>query len=179
MYPQSISGRQGIISNDTYYQFGLLDDQIYLRSQGSVTQEVVSGGPPIPLNDWSNIGATVNSAGEVTLYLNGTSVGSGTLTQTSSPSSSDLLMGTDHASNRFEGVLDEVSIYHEVLSLSEIVSSYDSSAPQGAANPFCVAARDDFESRDWQGSTGNLLMVRRLDRSQRDNRPDERRHSRR
>jgi len=156
IYPQSLTGRQGILSNDPFYELSLEGDELVFTSTGSGAQTIQTTGAAIGLNEWTNIGATVDAAGEVELYVNGARIGGDTLAASSPLSSNDLLIGADQSGNRFRGVIDEISIYHNSLSLSELVADYDSSAPPGNASPFCVAARDDFETQDWSGSTGNL-----------------------
>ncbi|MGC9503145.1 LamG-like jellyroll fold domain-containing protein [Baaleninema sp.] len=88
-------------------------------SSSSLNQDVVST-QEISLNTLTHVAATVDASG-VTLYLNGTVVGSPNLTVSTLAAAGDLLyLGRDFSDNYLHGVLQEVRIWNRVRSEDEL-----------------------------------------------------------
>ncbi len=103
---------------------------------GSDWYEVMSD-TLLPLKEWSYIAATYDSAsGEAVLYQNGEKVASRDFPagQQIKPSVKDLLIGKNNDGmwlygydlNMFSGLIDEVKIYNQTLSATDIQNAYDS-----------------------------------------------------
>lgn len=156
IYPAAVTERQGIISNDSYFQFGLKGDELVLTQTGAVQDNVVSSGAAIADSAWTYVVATVDTDGTVTLYANSVDVGSGSFSDAAATTSSDLLIGVNHDDDVFDGVLDDLRIYDEAIDASTITKEYTNASPPTGSGPFCSAAGDDFQTGDWTGSTGPM-----------------------
>lgn len=81
----------------------------------------------VPFDKWTHVVATVDSSGNVVMYINGASVATGT---TSLPSeittTNDLRIGgrSISTSNVWDGNLDEVKIWNRVLTADEVMEDY-------------------------------------------------------
>ncbi len=159
IYPRSVSGLQGILSNDSYFQLAIKDDELLFTQIGSGSQDVISSGALAQAEAWNYVVATISADGDVNLYVNDKLVGSSVLSERAAVTSSELLIGRDHDDNGFVGVIDDVRIYNEVIDADVISKEYASLLPPSGSNPYCEIASDDFESRDWQGSTGSLAWA--------------------
>ncbi|MFC4324311.1 GH32 C-terminal domain-containing protein [Litchfieldia salsa] len=91
----------------------------------------------LPLNEWTYVVATYDSAsGEAVLYQNGKKVASSNFPagEKIKPSVKDLLIGKNNDGmwlygfnmNMFSGLLDEVKVYNQALSPTDVKNSYDS-----------------------------------------------------
>ena len=84
-----------------------------------------------PTGVWTHIACTYSMAGQIVLYVNGTSVASGSSNQTIGPIPPRILVGVSEADDgsggigfhaRFPGAVDDVRIYNETLTPSEVAS---------------------------------------------------------
>ncbi len=102
---------------------------------GTEWREVMSD-TLLPLNEWSYVAATYDSAaGKTVLYLNGKQVASANFPagETIAPSATDLLIGKNNQGmwlygytlNMFSGLIDEVKIRSKSLSAAEVRNEYD------------------------------------------------------
>jgi len=116
-YPSSRSWVLTHHKNDRYFW--------EIMGKGFVTGGTVSG-------DWTHVMGTYDG-GTMRLYVNGVQVGSaGGLSGNLPASTANVIIGSQaNGSNYFDGIIDDVQIYHRALSDSEIQALYDGS---GQAN---------------------------------------------
>ena len=113
-----------------------------------VWEEVWTEDAPLPVNAWSHVAATYDKAsGLMKLYLNGKEVASREAAKRAgiTAADADLLLGKNnqHAVlaeafelNMFNGLMDEVKIYKQALSLEQVAQAYASDlAPHGGRIP--------------------------------------------
>ncbi len=104
------------------YQLGTAGNILYFSSWGS---EIV--GPSLQINKWYHVAVT-NVANSETLYLNGSSIASGT-TGINTPSGTSFDIGRVQGGlgdiRKLNGSVDEVTIYNRALSASEIKTIYN------------------------------------------------------
>ncbi|MBX2987228.1 MAG: LamG domain-containing protein [Bdellovibrionaceae bacterium] len=91
---------------------------------GTVIGTSSAGKPLAGANIWHHVAATYDSSGHYALYINGENVGGGTNLQTFVIS--DLVIGMKAAgtSNEFKGRLDDLAVFSEPLSASDIALIY-------------------------------------------------------
>src|SRR5271166_6453297 len=77
------------------------------------------GGSALPLNTWTFLSATYNGS-TLTTYVNGTPVGSTSITGSIYTTSDPLRIGGDWDSEMFTGLIDNVRIYNTALTQSQI-----------------------------------------------------------
>ncbi|HBU01754.1 MAG TPA: hypothetical protein DEB20_04255, partial [Acidimicrobiaceae bacterium] len=123
-----------------------------------------SSGGTIPAGRWTHVAMSV-SGGTMTLYVNGTAVGSGPVSLTTDPASSDLAeqigssannaAGTT-GSNWFGGSLAHVAVYSSALPASRIQTHWQAAgnAPGAAAVPTATAG-DQQVRLDWAAPASN------------------------
>ena len=94
------------------------------------------GSSVLPLNTWTFLSATYNGR-TLTTYVNGTQVGSTTITRSIYTTSDPLRIGGDWDSEMFTGLIDNVRIYNTALTQAQIQSDMNtpvtSSAPAAPA----------------------------------------------
>ena len=80
----------------------------------------------VTTNTWQHFAVT-HSGSTVTIYKNGTSIGSSTITAPSSASGIEAIIGNNTAgTNNFDGKIATCRVYNQVLSASEIKKLYTS-----------------------------------------------------
>lgn len=90
---------------------------------------VPSSGTAATLNAWNHVAAVLNWQ-SATLYVNGQSLGTTTLTYLPNLSSINLAIGVlDYPGRYFNGMIDEVRIYSRALTSQEIASRYAATIP--------------------------------------------------
>lgn len=103
------------------YQLGTAGNILYFSQFGSAIF-----GPSLQINKWYQVAVT-NTGDAETLYLNGTSTASGTLTL-NTPSGSTFyagrIPGTLGDIRKLNGSIDEVQVFNRALTSSEIKSIY-------------------------------------------------------
>ncbi len=109
-------GRQGV-SNNLYVESW--------TAAGSVTTGSMSISNAITAGNWMHVALTVNSSNLVTLYVNGTSVGS--YTASSAINYAGWTKNYIGASNwsvdrQFRGAMDDIAIFDKALSAGEVAT---------------------------------------------------------
>lgn len=122
--PRSIpvSDLQTIVSKDENYEFHInTAGQIYWWWGGGAQELGTTGLPLVPDGSWYHIAITYTD-GLQKIYINGQERASGTTTGTLTLNNDPVLIGTDLGFNNrtFDGLIDEVKIYHGALSQSQI-----------------------------------------------------------
>ena len=82
---------------------------------------------PSTINTWNYYAATFSN-NTMTLYFNGSSVGTATHTGSLSSSTNALYLGSTGTANYLLGYLDEVRVYSSALALSDIAALYNQAA---------------------------------------------------
>jgi len=152
---------------------GNADDLLVSRVATGAGQASLVGGLPSPIayKQWTNYIATVNyNAGtnQTTMegFLNGTSIG--TNTAAGQPQASDFLVfGADRGLNDryWEGYIDDVAIYNNVLSSSDIAAlqtappTYDPTPLSDRATLWQVPNQLHGSSYVIQSSSGGLTVI--------------------
>jgi RHS repeat-associated protein len=93
--------------------------------RGTADREL-KAGTQLPANQWSHLTATYDGI-TLRLYVNGTQVGSQTITDYVMPSSEPLSFGSNASwpGEAFQGRIDEVRIYRRALTAAQIMSDKD------------------------------------------------------
>jgi hypothetical protein len=81
-------------------------------------------GNCITLNEWQQVALSFSS-GTATFYVNGTSIGSSSVTSPSAYTGSDYIGNNSGATNTFAGNISMVRLYRNALSAAEIKNNYD------------------------------------------------------
>ena len=103
----------------------------YINTGGSDVS--ADGSASLPVNTWSHVAATYDGV-ILRLYVNGSQVGSRSVTGTMVASTSPLRFGGNTVwGEYFSGLIDEVRIYNRALSADEIQA--DSNTPVGSPPP--------------------------------------------
>lgn len=157
--PDTVSGRQAIVSHGSYFELALDDSEVAFRYVGTGTEEFVSSGAGVRADRWQHVTA-VSDGTNVSLLLDGTSVLSMPRPDAPSASTEPLLIGSNGDDDRFDGSIDEVEIFDEALSFSEAEAAAAAASPPPPPPALaCATASDDFETRDYSGSTGDPLWT--------------------
>jgi hypothetical protein len=134
------SGDWNTIFNVDTFPTGALHFQLETYGSGDIEFTVNNGGGnndtfgggTLPLGAWSYVVATYDrSKADVRFYVNGVAAGTGTF---SSPTAA-VVLGAGHigawngTSRPFDGSLDELAIYGEVLTPAEIAAHYAAAGP--------------------------------------------------
>jgi hypothetical protein len=123
IYPHSLGGR--VVDKITAYTG---DGYLLDTYQGNVRiisgLQILSGTVQIPLEQWSHVAGTFDSAKQV-VYLNGEIVGSQAAYMPIPVNSLPLQIGADsQGRSNFDGIIDEVTLYDRALAQSEIQRIY-------------------------------------------------------
>jgi hypothetical protein len=126
--PSVATGIQAIVSSNNsgqFCHFQLSETQANTGCYGPHPGFVLEAPFTAPINTWRHIVMTLGY-GNASLYIDGNLIQSGAMTTTNNTSSSVVsiargFLGTRH----FNGALDEVAIYDDVLSHSRILAHYD------------------------------------------------------
>lgn len=112
------SGEAVILDNSAYYSWPLVVDvaDIYISAPGGFTVAKPHGGAI--QNKWAHVGITRRNT-QVEIYLNGESLGTGTLSG-GSLSFFNCFGGTYAGSARFKGLLDDVRMYMGEMNVKSI-----------------------------------------------------------
>lgn len=94
----------------------------FSTARGTVSNTVQTFTAPA-LNQWHMIAVTVSAAAGITYYLNGVSVGTGTVSAFAATSTYDIKLGRDD--NYYKGQMGPTLFYNRVLSASEVDQVYD------------------------------------------------------
>lgn len=138
----------GTISSSPYDSFNI---QMHMTSPiGSMyatyrtaTNTYATGNTATAYNDgaWHHVVYTVDSSGNMTLYVDGASAATGTASGTMSTGKSFSIgvnRPTANTSDQWVGTLDEVGVWSRALTSTEVTTLYNSGA--GLQYPFVVAS---------------------------------------
>jgi hypothetical protein len=123
--PNTSSGFRSVIGGAIgTYNLQLVNNTRSLALVKSFIVEIGnSGANVVALNQWSHVAATYAAGGNFALYINGSSVGSGTNAQTFDFTGS-LFIGRNASAEHFLGQIDDVTIFNTALTASEIREIY-------------------------------------------------------
>jgi len=154
VYPTTVSNvwRDVIYKgNDNYYVEGTSTNSS-LPAMRCTLGSPLYGTVPLTVNTWAHLAATYDGA-TMRLYVNGTQVASRAQTGAIATSTYPLQIGGDSIYGQyFAGLIDEVRIYNQALSVAEIQSdmntpvtppSTPTPTPTATATP-CLAIVPDF-----------------------------------
>ena len=124
VYPTSWAAYPTIVGNDytVSYWLGLnTSGHIRFYPRGG---SLVEGANVVPLNTWTHVAATYNSASGWAIYFNGLLDGTGSLTGAVGTSANDLRIGADRSLGApayfWHGYLDEIRIWSSARTMAEI-----------------------------------------------------------
>jgi hypothetical protein len=162
-------------------QSGIYDRHIYMSNSGQIYFGVYPGtvktiNSPLSYNDneWHLATATLSASAGMLLYVDGVQVASDPGTTSAEPVTSYWRIGYDNmngwtsqpSSFHFNGILDDVLIYHAALTASEVLDLFKS--PDGAGNdgPVCLGSSVNLTattisgaSYSWNGPNGFSAAV--------------------
>ncbi len=129
---------------------------------GGAFYSVYTTGLSLQTGIWYQLAASFdNASDQVRLYVNGTEVHTGTLTQSPSAVSADVVIGWSPDGEYWRGLLDDVRIYDSVFPASEIADLYTAGGgggvEPGVIDSSCNGTfRDEFNTRVYAGNNGTL-----------------------
>jgi len=134
--PANISGTLQIIGKELQYKTALSGSGGLYILVGSVgtgwTTNVIYPAPGIVANSWAFVAMTVSSsAATAKLYVNGSMIGSTSITPITIYNTNPLLGGAytqTPGNSQFNGTMDDLRIYNRALSASEISTLYTNGA---------------------------------------------------
>jgi hypothetical protein len=93
---------------------------------GGSLSSMNTSGNPVTLNTWHHVAAVINSGttNGTTIYVDGTAVGTGTMTLASNSTAPFIIGSSTGTGNFFDGKLDEAAIFNSALSASQITNIY-------------------------------------------------------
>jgi len=121
------------------------------NSQRYDADELLTSTNTVSRGAWHHVGFTFNR-GVLTVYVDGVSNGSRTLTETSIPLDPDALrigIRGDGRTQPWFGLLDEVRIYNRVLSAAEIQALTSGAVPKHSTPESDVDLREDFRPQNF------------------------------
>ncbi|MDQ6617188.1 MAG: DUF6531 domain-containing protein [Actinomycetota bacterium] len=130
----STSGTFGLISygtatNNQYATLGITNTSVSFDAYWNYV--MLSSPHPLEDGGWHHLVATFDGTSTVTLYVDGSSIGTGTLSP-STPLTQGLWIGkAQDGATPFQGSLDEVAIYSSALSAARVAAHYNAGAPIG------------------------------------------------
>ncbi len=163
---QTIVAKDGGGSGSNFW-FGTWQDELVFGFwTGGFFREVYTNGLGLQADTWYHVAATFdNASNEVKLYVDGALVKTGPLTFAPTAVTAPLTLGRSPDGEYWDGLLDDVRIYDEVLGGAELVDLYETGGgtpatvpdppPTGAgACPGSFA--DHFDARVFDGSNGTI-----------------------
>ena len=120
-----------LVKNYKYYLYssvaGYCGNGSPLGGFAEITNNTVCQPGPLPINAWTHLALTSDGS-KLTLYRNGATVATGSVSETLSPTAGSLQIGASQYGENFQGLIDEVSIYNRALSTTEIQAIYQQAA---------------------------------------------------
>ena len=107
------------------------DENIVVRIDAGTS--VTSAPDSITLNAWNHVAITTTATGLTTIYINGSVSGTPTISKALSniTTTDSLFLGQfKNTSNPFDGDIDDVRIYSDALSATEVLKNYNSGKSQ-------------------------------------------------
>ncbi len=133
--PERLSSGSGYIvyTPSSSFMARLNSSNVIIVSSNSITTTL--SGSTIASNVWSHVCVVRQSSGNATIYVNNTSVASGS-TGTPDPEVAGLYVGNLSAANRvFPGKMDELRIYNRLLGAQEITQLYKQGLAKISSTP--------------------------------------------
>ena len=113
----------GGASADFSYGLRMFSSKIRFQLGNGDASVVLTAPNDAPIGEWFHISG-VNSSGSMTLYINGVSVATGTITGNIYTNNDSLIIGNyDGFSQYFDGQIDEVRIWNDARTQSEILAN--------------------------------------------------------
>lgn len=96
---------------------------------GGSLSSMNTSGNPVTLNTWHHVAAVINSGvtNGTTIYVDGTAVGTGTMTLASNSTAPFIIGSSTGTGNFFEGLLDEAAIFNSALDSTQLAALRDTS----------------------------------------------------
>lgn len=140
--------------NTDYSIIGRKDNQIGFSIKiGNVAQTAYSK-LPIALNQFTHVVGTYDGK-KLCLYINGKLANSFAVTGKINDNKGALRIGGDTVNANFKGVIDEVNIYSQALSASDVLSRYEAGLPDpGEMNLVAKWSFDEGEGTEATDSGG-------------------------
>lgn len=119
-----------ISKGDVYVNFGINSSGNLVLQHYDGSQRVATSTGTIPLNTWTYVACTI-SGGVVTLYINGSSSGTGTwfgIASAGQNSVSQIARASTNASNYFSGYISNIRVSTNVRTIATPTVAYSSDA---------------------------------------------------
>jgi chitodextrinase len=153
-------------NNTTYDLYANRNTQVPNAQVNIGGERNVNGTAQIPLNTWTHLAATYDGA-NLTLYVNGTQVGTLALTGNIVLSTGVLRIGGNTAFPEwFQGQIDEIRVYNKALTQAEIqtdmnksVGIPDTTPPSAPTNFAKTSATATSISTSWTAATDNVAVA--------------------
>ena len=162
--PASTTGSQAVVRKDGEFYVKIFDGKLqgWLWTNPTTKVTVTSTAAVVVANQWQQVAMTYNGT-TATLYRNGASVGSASLTATVTPSANPLRWGDALTGgldqNFLSGWIDEPAIYGSALSATEINNHYKAAittppTPPGPPTGLGATGGQKQVALSWTGSQG-------------------------
>ncbi len=121
--PDDTNGIQRVFSSSTGAGWGVGLDGANLRftTFTILDYNLNLGANPIQANEWTHLAVTFNSSFDAEFFVNGVSRGSIAGSSAANPGTNVYRIGSRNGEN-YDGLIDEVRLYNEVLSDAEIAA---------------------------------------------------------
>ncbi|MGC9396645.1 MAG: LamG-like jellyroll fold domain-containing protein [Anaerolineae bacterium] len=124
VYPATVSGVQPILgtaltySADNGFAFGLSNTNLFFKIHGLTTYNVAAG---LQVNQWTHVAAVMDSADDVSVYVNGVFQQKISGATSVRPDTDDaLVIGATSDTDSFTGRLNDVTVFDRALTASEV-----------------------------------------------------------
>jgi hypothetical protein len=118
--------KSGVDRDYNFYMYSsgasVWDGFHFSTARGTVSNTVQTFSAPA-LNTWHMVAVTVSAAAGIAYYLNGSSVGTGTVSAFAATSTYDIKLGRDD--NYYKGQMGPTLFYNRVLTSGEITQVYN------------------------------------------------------
>ncbi len=141
------SGLMSILSKDENYEFHIKPNgeiNWWWNDSGGTTREFDSVGANISPGNWYHVALTYES-GEQVIYVNGVQRASASYSGNLRTNSDPLQIGQDqfYAGRHFSGDIDEVQIFNQTLSSTQVTDLYNETHPCSSVASACSASFPD------------------------------------
>lgn len=156
----TILAKDGDGANSNYW-FGLWQDELAFGFfSGGTFREVFTSGVNIQAGNWQHIAVSFdNSSDQVLFYLGGTPVHKGMLSFTPTAVTTDLGIARSPDGEYWNGLLDDIRIYDQVLAATDISSLSTGSSVTEPPPPSSSCDGDyleQFDNLNFSGNNGSL-----------------------
>jgi hypothetical protein len=151
-------------SSTANYWFGTWGDELAFGFYaGGSFHAVYSTGLGLQPGRWYHATVIFTDAGNAAkLYIDGVGIAKGEITASPPPNTGDVVIGQTAVGERWDGQLDDIRIYDELLTDAEIAAlTAAGGGGGGGSGPVTGSVcdgtyRDNFDNRVWNGSNGSL-----------------------